>query len=85
MKENATHMTHPILLPAAWTHEGLVLPRKHDGGNSDVVAAVAGALAGAHYSASAIPTLWRNSLMKKQLIEDCADRLLTHALLDLGA
>ena len=37
MKENATHMTHPILLPAAWTHEGLVLPRKHDGGNSDVV------------------------------------------------
>jgi ADP-ribosylglycohydrolase len=62
-----------------------VLAAANLGGNSDVVGAVAGALAGAHYSASAIPTLWRNSLMKKQLIEDCADRLLTHALLDLGS
>ncbi|HYB33576.1 MAG TPA: ADP-ribosylglycohydrolase family protein [Steroidobacteraceae bacterium] len=62
-----------------------VLAAANLGGNSDVVGATAGALAGAHYSASAIPTLWRNSLMKKQLIEDCADRLLTHALLELGA
>ncbi|HEV8018499.1 MAG TPA: ADP-ribosylglycohydrolase family protein [Steroidobacteraceae bacterium] len=62
-----------------------VLAAANLGGNSDIVGAVAGALAGAHYSASAIPTLWRNSLMKKQLIEDCADRLLTHALLELGA
>jgi hypothetical protein len=28
--------------------------------------------------------LWRNSLMKQQLIESCADRLLTHALVDLA-
>jgi hypothetical protein len=28
--------------------------------------------------------LWRNSLMKKQLIEACADRLLAHAMLELG-
>ena len=44
----------------------------------------AGALAGAHYTAGAIPTLWRNSLMKKQLIEECADRLLAHAMLELA-
>jgi ADP-ribosyl-[dinitrogen reductase] hydrolase len=62
-----------------------VLGAANLGGNSDVVAAVCGALAGAHYTASAIPTLWRNSLMKKQLIEGCADRLLAHAMLELGA
>ena len=55
------------------------------GGNCDVVAAVCGALAGAHYTASAIPTLWRNSLMKQQLIESCADRLLAHVMLEFGA
>jgi ADP-ribosyl-[dinitrogen reductase] hydrolase len=53
------------------------------GGNSDVVAAACGALAGAHYTAGAVPTLWRNSLMKKDLLEDFADRLLAHALLQL--
>ncbi len=54
------------------------------GGNSDVIAAVCGALAGAHYTAGAIPASWRNSLIKKQLIEQTADRLLAHALVDLG-
>jgi ADP-ribosylglycohydrolase len=49
-----------------------------------VVAGAVGALAGAHYTAGAIPTLWRNSLMKKQLIEECADRLLAHAMLELA-
>src|SRR5207302_214286 len=39
---------------------------------------------GPHYTASAIPTLWRNSLIKKQLIESCADRLLAHAMLQSG-
>jgi ADP-ribosylglycohydrolase len=62
-----------------------VLAAANLGGNSDVVAAVSGTLAGAHYTAGAIPTLWRNSLMKKQLIENTADRLLAHALLELGA
>jgi ADP-ribosyl-[dinitrogen reductase] hydrolase len=62
-----------------------VLAAANLGGNSDVVAAACGALAGAHYSAGAIPTLWRNSLIKKQLIESAADRLLAHALLDFGA
>ena len=54
------------------------------GGNSDVVAAACGALAGAHYTASAIPALWRNSLIKKQLIEGSADRLLAHAMLEFS-
>jgi len=61
-----------------------VLSAANLGGNSDVVAAACGALAGAHYTASAIPTLWRNSLIKKQLIESCADRLLAHAMLQFG-
>jgi len=61
-----------------------VLTAANLGGNSDVVASVTGALAGAHYTAAAIPTLWRNSLMKKQLLEACADKLLAHALLELG-
>jgi ADP-ribosylglycohydrolase len=61
-----------------------VLAAANLGGNSDVVAAVSGALAGAHYTAGSIPTLWRNSLMKKQLIENTADRLLAHAVLELG-
>jgi ADP-ribosylglycohydrolase len=62
-----------------------VLAAANLGGNSDVVAAACGALAGAHYSASAIPALWRNSLMKKQLIEGTADKLLAHAMLGLGS
>ena len=43
-----------------------------------------GALAGAHYTSSAIPALWRNSLMKLPLIEESADRLLAHALVELA-
>jgi ADP-ribosyl-[dinitrogen reductase] hydrolase len=61
-----------------------VLAAANLGGNSDVVAAACGALAGAHYTASALPTLWHNSLMKLELIEASADRLLAHALLGLG-
>ncbi len=60
-----------------------VLAAANLGGNSDVVAGACGALAGAHYTASAVPTLWRNSLMKKDLLESFADRLLAHALLRL--
>jgi ADP-ribosyl-[dinitrogen reductase] hydrolase len=54
------------------------------GGNSDVIAAVCGQLAGAHYTVAAIPAAWRNSLMQKDLIASFADRLLTHALVGLG-
>jgi ADP-ribosyl-[dinitrogen reductase] hydrolase len=62
-----------------------VLAAANLGGNCDVVAAACGALAGAHYSANAIPVPWRDGLMKRQLLENSADRLLAHALLGLGA
>ena len=62
-----------------------VLAAANLGGSSDVVAAVCGALAGAHYSAVAIPAPWRDSLMKRDWLESYADRLLAHALLGLGA
>ncbi|MBV8876753.1 MAG: ADP-ribosylglycohydrolase family protein [Gammaproteobacteria bacterium] len=61
-----------------------VLAAANLGGNSDVVAAACGAIAGAHYCASAIPALWRDSLLQRALLEGYADRLLTHALLGLG-
>jgi ADP-ribosyl-[dinitrogen reductase] hydrolase len=62
-----------------------VLAAANLGGSSDVVAAVCGALAGAHYSVGAIPAPWRDSLMKRHWLESYADRLLAHALLGLGA
>jgi ADP-ribosyl-[dinitrogen reductase] hydrolase len=83
--------TAPAALAAAlecFTRTGnfrdAVLSCANLGGNSDVIAAVCGALAGAHYTASAIPASWRNSLIKQQLIENTADRLLARALLELG-
>lgn len=55
------------------------------GRDSDVVTAVYGAIAGAHHGVSAIPGIWRNSLMKQDVVIDSADRLLTHALVTLGS
>jgi ADP-ribosyl-[dinitrogen reductase] hydrolase len=55
------------------------------GWDSDVVTAVYGQIAGAHYGVSAIPGIWRNSLMKQAEITVSADRLLTHALVTLGS
>jgi len=57
----------------------------HNRSVSDVVAAVCGQLAGAHYGATAIPQSWRNGLMEKDLIEGIADRLLAHALVSLSS
>jgi ADP-ribosyl-[dinitrogen reductase] hydrolase len=54
------------------------------GRDSDVVAATYGQLAGAYHGVSAIPGIWRNSLMKQEVVIDSADRLLTHALVALG-
>jgi ADP-ribosyl-[dinitrogen reductase] hydrolase len=62
-----------------------VLRAANGGGDSDVVAAVCGQLAGAYYGLNAIPAGWRNGLVQKELIESYADRLLTHALLGLGS
>ena len=61
-----------------------VLAAANLGGASDVVAAAAGALAGAHHTQGAIPLMWRNSLMKLELLESFADRLLAHALVEFG-
>jgi len=54
------------------------------GRDSDVVAAVYGQLAGAYHGVSAIPGIWRNSLMKNDVVIETADKLLTHALVSLG-
>ena len=54
------------------------------GGDSDVIAAVCGQLAGAFYSVKAIPTSWHNGLMQKELVISYADRLLAHAMLGLS-
>jgi ADP-ribosylglycohydrolase len=54
------------------------------GRDSDVVAAAYGQLAGAYHGVSAIPGIWRNSLIKQEVVIDSADRLLTHALVTLG-
>jgi ADP-ribosyl-[dinitrogen reductase] hydrolase len=54
------------------------------GRDSDVVAAAYGQIAGAYHGVSAIPGIWRNSLMKQAVVIDSADRLLTRALVALG-
>ncbi len=54
------------------------------GRDSDVVAAAYGQLAGAYHGVSAIPGIWRNSLIKQEVVIDSSDRLLTHALVTLG-
>ncbi|HET9863285.1 MAG TPA: ADP-ribosylglycohydrolase family protein [Steroidobacteraceae bacterium] len=54
------------------------------GHDSDVVCATYGQIAGAYHGVSAIPGIWRNSLMRLEAIVETADRLLTHALVTLG-
>ena len=55
------------------------------GGHSDVVGAVFGQLAGAHYGVNAIPLHWRSALLKREDIEALTDRLLADALVALGS
>ncbi|HVN98856.1 MAG TPA: ADP-ribosylglycohydrolase family protein [Steroidobacteraceae bacterium] len=54
------------------------------GGDSDVIAAVYGQLAGAHYGVGAIPAAWRQVLARATLIGELGDRLLRNALVRLG-
>jgi ADP-ribosylglycohydrolase len=54
------------------------------GGDSDVIAAVYGQLAGAHYGVAAIPAAWRGALARAELIGELGDRLLRNALLQAG-
>lgn len=54
------------------------------GGDSDVIAAVYGQLAGAHYGVSTIPPPWRKALAHADLISELSDRLLRNALVHIG-
>jgi ADP-ribosylglycohydrolase len=81
----------PALEAALWAfyrgetfREGALLAANL-GWDSDVVTAAYGQLAGAYHGVSAIPGIWRNSLMKQDVVIETADRLLTHALVTLSA
>ncbi len=69
---------------ATGNYRQAVLHSANLGGDSDVTSAVCGQIAGAFYGAGAIPSAWRESLMRRPLIEDYADRLLAHALTQMG-
>lgn len=61
-----------------------VLHAANHGGDSDVATAACGQLAGALYGAASIPAAWRASLIRRDLIESYADRLLQHFLLKIA-
>lgn len=52
-------------------YEGCVLAAVNLGSDTDTTAAVAGALAGAHYGLGAIPAEWLDTLRGKDVIEAC--------------
>jgi ADP-ribosylglycohydrolase len=54
------------------------------GGNSDVIGAIYGQLAGAYYGINAIPQTWRTALVQRVQIESFADQLLTAALVRMA-
>ena len=55
------------------------------GGDSDVTGALYGQLAGAHYGVAALPGTWRAAVMRRDVIEGLADRLLAAALTEVGS
>jgi ADP-ribosyl-[dinitrogen reductase] hydrolase len=57
-----------------------VLEAINHGGDSDVLGALCGQLAGAHYGASGLPVAWLESLAERELIERRADALLAAVL-----
>ncbi len=50
------------------------------GGDSDVRGALYGQLAGVLFGVGGIPRGWKSALLRRELLEDTADRLLTAAL-----
>jgi len=54
------------------------------GGDADVIGAVYGQLAGAHYGLKGIPRSWRQALAHSEMIVDLGDGLLQSALVALG-
>ncbi len=57
-----------------------VLEAINHGGDSDVLGALCGQLAGAHYGVSGLPAAWLESLAERELIERRADSLLAAIL-----
>lgn len=57
--------------------EQAVLAAVNLGGDSDTRAAITGQLAGALYGAAAIPAVWREQLLRHELIEETAERLIS--------
>jgi ADP-ribosyl-[dinitrogen reductase] hydrolase len=55
------------------------------GGDSDVTGAVYGQLAGAYYGVAALPATWRAAVVRREVIESLADRLLAIALTEIGS
>ncbi len=56
----------------------------NEGGNSDVIGAIYGQLAGAYYGINTIPQAWRVALAQRVQIESFADQLLTAALVRMA-
>jgi ADP-ribosylglycohydrolase len=54
------------------------------GGHSDVIGALYGQIAGAHYGFGAMPVGWRRGVARPDLITDLADRLLAEAMVRLA-
>ncbi len=59
--------------------EGL-LQTVNRGGNADIQGALFGQLAGAFYGVQGIPKPWNRALLRRDLLEDAADRLLVAGL-----
>jgi ADP-ribosyl-[dinitrogen reductase] hydrolase len=68
----------------ATSFRGAVLQAANLGGNSDTIAAVCGALAGAHFGIAALPAAWRAGLARRERIGELADGLLAAAMVQLG-
>jgi ADP-ribosylglycohydrolase len=54
------------------------------GGDSDAIGAIYGQLAGAYYGVQGIPAAWKAALLRRDLLEDYADRLLAQAMVALA-
>ncbi len=60
------------------SYEACVLAAANLGEDTDTVAAVAGGLAGAMYGYEAIPEAWRETLIRRDYIEDMCERAAEH-------
>jgi ADP-ribosylglycohydrolase/protein-tyrosine phosphatase len=75
----ALRQVRETLLASAGFREGL-LQTVNLGGDADRQGALFGQLAGALYGSQAIPKPWNRALLRRELLEDLADRLLVAGL-----